>query len=270
MREKINQLVNPPDESGTDYYDLAMIVIIVASLVPLAFKQSNLTTQIIEFVATLVFTVDYILRWITADLRRPDLDAKRAFLTYPVSPMAIVDLLSLLPGYLALNQSLRFLRSLRLLRLARLAKAFRYSKSMTLIGRVIHRQRASLGAVAFIAVVYLIVSALVVFNAEPDSFDSFFEALYWATISLTTIGYGDLYPVSVLGRLFSMISALFGIAVVALPAGIITAGLMQELEDWERDDTGLSITALKHLRRIPHKMTKKSDADSIADEDETG
>ena len=70
-----------------------------------------------------------------------------------------------------------------------------------------------------------------VFNVEPESFDNFFEAIYWATVSLTTVGYGDIYPVTSVGRVITMISSVFGIAVVALPAGIITAGYMKELED---------------------------------------
>ena len=73
---------------------------------------------------------------------------------------------------------------------------------------------------------------------EPDSFGSFFDAVYWATVSLTTVGYGDIYPVSTLGRIITMISSVFGIAIVALPAGIITAGYMNEInKDKEEDNT---------------------------------
>ena len=75
----------------------------------------------------------------------------------------------------------------------------------------------------------MLISALVILNLEPDSFDNFFEAIYWATVSLTTMGYGDIYPVTTVGRIFTMLSAAFGIAIVALPAGIITAGYMSEL-----------------------------------------
>ena len=76
-------------------------------------------------------------------------------------------------------------------------------------------------------------SALIIFNVEPETFKTFFDAVYWATVSLTTVGYGDIYTVSVAGRVITMISAVLGIAIVALPAGIITAGYMQELEDEE-------------------------------------
>ncbi len=75
----------------------------------------------------------------------------------------------------------------------------------------------------------MLISALVIFNVEPDSFETFFDAVYWATVSLTTMGYGDIYPVTTFGRIVTMVSSVFGIAIIALPAGIITAGFMEEL-----------------------------------------
>jgi voltage-gated potassium channel len=80
-----------------------------------------------------------------------------------------------------------------------------------------------------LAIAYIIISALIIFNIEPDSFGTFFDAVYWATVSLTTMGYGDIYPVTSIGRIVTMVSAIFGIAIVALPAGIITAGYMHEI-----------------------------------------
>lgn len=79
------------------------------------------------------------------------------------------------------------------------------------------------------AAAYIVISALVIFNVEPNSFDNFFDAIYGATVSLTTVGYGDIYPVSTLGRIVTMISSLFGIAIIALPSGIITGGYLNEI-----------------------------------------
>ena len=79
------------------------------------------------------------------------------------------------------------------------------------------------------AVAYVLVSALVIYNVEPESFETFFDAIYWATISLTTVGYGDIYPVSTIGRIVTMISSVFGIAIIALPSGVITAGYLAEI-----------------------------------------
>lgn len=91
-------------------------------------------------------------------------------------------------------------------------------------------QKGSLFIVLVLAIGYIFVSALVIFQTEPDTFGNFFDAIYWATISLTTVGYGDIFATSTAGRIITMISALMGIAIVALPAGIITAGYMEELD----------------------------------------
>ena len=83
----------------------------------------------------------------------------------------------------------------------------------------------------WIAGAYILISALIIFNVEPQSFDTFFDAIYWATVSLTTVGYGDIYPVTTIGRIITMISSVFGIAIIAMPAGIITAGILDELNN---------------------------------------
>ena len=109
---------------------------------------------------------------------------------------------------------------------------------MKIIARVLRNSREALLAVCTFAGAYILVSALVIFNVEPDSFETFFEAVYWATVSLTTVGYGDIYPVTVVGRLVAMASSIFGIAIVALPAGIITAGYKNEIrkiDDADKD-----------------------------------
>ena len=129
----------------------------------------------------------------------------------------------------ALNDALRTLRVLRLFRTLRAFKLIRYSKSTSAIAAVFEKQREALLAVLCLAIGYILVSALVIFNVEPDTFNTFFDAVYWAVVSLTTVGYGDLYPSSDVGRTIAMISSLMGVAVVALPSGIITAGLLDEL-----------------------------------------
>ena len=180
----------------------------------------------------MVFIIDYLLRWMTADYKY-EKRSILSFVRYPFSAMAIIDLISILPSMSIINsgfKALRVLRMIRAFRVFRVFKAFRYSKSFQIIGNVIKNSKKSLVAVGVLAVGYIIISALVIFNVEPDSFGNFFDAIYWATVSLTTVGYGDIYPVTTVGRIITMISAFFGIAVVALPAGIITAGYMNEVK----------------------------------------
>lgn len=126
----------------------------------------------------------------------------------------------------------------------RVFKAFRYSRNIKLITNVLKRQRQALSLVAYFALAYIFVSALIVFNIEPESFDHFFDAIYWSTTTLTTIGYGDVFVRTDLGRLVTMISAFFGIAIVALPAGIITAGYMEEIST-SKDRNELDRVSLK-------------------------
>jgi len=122
-----------------------------------------------------------------------------------------------------------------ILRLFRIFKVLRYSKTFQYIARVFKAEKETLGYVLIIALAYIFLSALVMFNYEPDTFNHFFDALYWATTALTTVGYGDIYPVSIVGKFISMVSSLFGIAVIAMPAGIVTAGFMNVFnEDREK------------------------------------
>ena len=147
--------------------------------------------------------------------------------------MAIIDLLSILPSINMINKGFKVLKTIRLIRTFRVLgifKSFRYSKNIQIILQVGKNSKKALIAVLYLAIGYIFVCAFIIFNVEPDSFNTFFDAIYWATISLTTVGYGDIYPITTLGRIITMVSSFMGIAIVALPAGIITAGYMKEIE----------------------------------------
>ena len=153
--------------------------------------------------------------------------------------MAIIDLLCILPSLTMMSAGFKMLKIFRLFRTFRVfraLKAFRYSKNFEIIHNVLNRQKDSLVAVCVLAAGYILVSALVMFNAEPETFRTFFDAIYWSTVSLTTVGYGDIYATTTIGKIITMISAIFGIAIVALPAGIITAGYMSEIERAKNED----------------------------------
>jgi voltage-gated potassium channel len=233
-RKRIYEIIEKSDGKDTlsTFYDIAMIVVIALSLIPLAFKEDNSFFRITDKVTVGIFIADYILRWLTADYKY-EKHTFSSFARYPLSIMAIIDLISILPSLTVVNSGfkvLRILRMLRAMRVFRVFKAVRYSKSFEIIGNVLRTSKNSLIAVCVLAGGYILVSALIIFNVEPESFGNFFDAVYWATVSLTTVGYGDIYPVSTMGRIITMLSSVFGIAIVALPAGIITAGYMTELE----------------------------------------
>ena len=242
MREKIHIILrnHGENEKLSRVYDIAMIICIIISLVPLAFKEDNELFQWIDAVTVAIFIVDYILRITTADFKIKK--GALSFVLYPFMPMAILDLVSILPSLTLLHESFRLLKIFRLIRTFKVLRAFRilrYSKTVVVISNVFRRQKRVLFTVATLAVAYIMISALVIYNVEPETFDTFFDAVYWATISLTTVGYGDIYPVSTVGRIVTMVSSIFGIAIIALPSGVITAGYLAEIDklsDKEKED----------------------------------
>ena len=234
MRKKIYEIIEPARDGdrASALYDFAMLFLIVLSLIPLAVKEDPPWLETLDKVCACIFMLDYLLRLTVADYILKE-RFPLAFIKYPFTFMALVDLFSILPSFTFINESfkvLRIVRMFRTLRVLRVFKAARYSKSLKIIMRVLCKSKDALIAVCTLAGAYILVCALVIFGLEPESFEDFFEAVYWAVISLTTLGYGDIYPVTTVGRVFTMFSAIFGIAIIALPAGIITAGFMQELE----------------------------------------
>ena len=244
MRKRIFYLIEQArDGDHLSYaYDLFMLVAITASIIPLMFAEEIAAFRIIEKITVAFFIIDYFLRWLTADYR---LQKKGwSFVLYPFSGWAIIDILSILPGLSLLGRGFKIFRVTRLLRILRLFKFFRYSDKIRVLGRVVRKEKGVLLTVLGIAVFYVFLTALIMFNAEPHinpatgamTFENFFDALYWATVTLTTVGYGDMVPVTDIGRFISMLSSLFGVAIIALPSGVITASYLDELRAMKRGD----------------------------------
>lgn len=234
MRKRIYEIIEiaEGEDRLSQIYDVLMFLSIIISIIPLAFKETKPSFILIDQITAAIFVVDYILRLITADYK---LNEKvLAFVKYPFTPMAIIDLLSILPSFTYVNSSLKLFRLFRLFRtfrVLRVFKTFRYSKNIRIILNVFRKQKDALSIVGVLAIGYILITALLIFNVEPDTFDTFFDAVYWATVSLTTMGYGDIYATTTIGRAITMVSAIFGIAIIALPAGIITAGYMEEIDN---------------------------------------
>ena len=237
MRKRLYTIVEQGrDNDWVSYiYDFVILAAITASIIPLMFIETYPIFTIIEDITVGLLILDYLLRWIVADYIVGK--GKWSFLLYPITPWAIIDFLAILPGLRILGQGFKVLRISRLLRILRLFKFIRYSQNIKILGNVIKREKKILLTVLGIAVFYIFVSALIMFNAEPhinpetgqETFANFFDALYWATVTLTTVGYGDVTPVTDIGRFISMVSSLFGVAIIALPSGVITAAYIEEL-----------------------------------------
>ena len=224
-RKTLFQIIEPHQKENTieKSYDVLMFLTIIVSLIPLTTKSHTGIFMWLDFVSTIIFIIDYLLRLLTADYKLEK--GKLSFFLYPFTFLALADLLCILPSLFLLNNSLRLFKILRVF------KFIRYSKNIQILTNVLKKQKDSLMIVGLLALGYIFISALIIFNVEPSTFPKFFDALYWATISLTTVGYGDIYAVSTTGKIITMISSFLGIAIVALPAGIITAGYMKEIKE---------------------------------------
>ena len=261
-RKQIYEIIEKDDGSNiwSHIYDVFMFCTIILSVVPLMFWDEYLIFWYIEIFTTAIFIIDYILRWVTADYKLGK--GIHSFICYPYSFWAIIDLLSILPSFQILGSNFKILRTTRMLKILRLTKALRYSTQLFLFIDVLKKERKILTTVMMFAIAYIFVTALIMFNFEPrinpntgqETFHTFFDALYWATVTLTTVGYGDLCPATDLGRFISMLSSLFGVAIIALPSGIITASYLDELraikEGKELDEKNKMCNALhKSFRR---------------------
>lgn len=185
-----------------------------------------------EAISVFVFSVEYLLRlWVCVEDKRYR-NIRFSRLRYALTPMALVDLLAILPFFLSLFFSLD-LRFLRVLRLLRVFKLTRYSSAMNVLLDVFRSEASSLFAGFFILFVLLVLSAsgayLVEHEAQPDKFGSIPAAMWWAVATLTTVGYGDVTPITVGGKIFGALVTVVGVGMAALPAGILASGLANEL-----------------------------------------
>lgn len=221
-----------------DYFITTLILLSVVSVYAVTFdlppKVKTPLARFEDFVA-IVFTVEYALRIWTADLLHPKSGTFGSRVKYVCSSMAIIDLVAILPFWLPMfiPASLLGVRALRLVRVLRLLKLSRYFEAVASVGDVVRKKRRELMGSLFFVFLMMMVSSLVIYSAEhdaqPDVFRNAFSGLWWAVATLTTVGYGDIYPVTVVGRIFGAVIALLGIGMVAIPTGIISSGLMERI-----------------------------------------
>lgn len=233
VRKKLFKIVEK-DTTYYEWYDILILICIWVSIVPLTFKEQNNFTYVLTILTTMIFVIDYILRWITSDFR-----LKRgifSFIKYPVTLPAIFDLVVILSCFSEIFNSSYILRIFSVFRILRIAKTLRYSTKFEIIKNVVNKNKKILEVVCGFTAGFIFISALIMFQFENQSFNNFFEAIYWSTTVLTTVGYGDICPKTEIGRLISIISSLVGIAFVALPTGIITSGFVEELNKEKEND----------------------------------
>ena len=232
------------EEPWTRRVDVALLLLILLNVIAVmveSVREYRLIweryLQTFEVFSLTVFSLEYVLRiWSAVDnpWRDQYLHPVRGRLRFSRTPMAIIDLLAILPFYLSLfvQLDLRFLRALRLLRIIKLT---RYSASMTLLFQVLREEARTVGAAMFVLLLLLVIASSLAFvvegssDASSEAFSSIPAAMYWAVITMTTVGYGDVVPTTSLGKLLSAVISIISIGMAALPAGILAAGFNNAL-----------------------------------------
>ena len=227
-------IVQDTDTRAGRAFDLVVLCLILISVASLSVEtlpnlpptvRSALWTS--EIVITVLFTVEYALRISTSERK-----AKYIFSFY-----GIIDLIAVLPFYLALGIDLRSIRAVRLFRVFIIFKLARYNRAMERFGRALVRTRDEVAVFLMATCILLYISAVGIYycehEAQPDTFKSVFHSLWWAAATLTTVGYGDAYPITVGGKIFTFVMLMCGLGVVAVPAGLIAAALTKVLDKEE-------------------------------------
>lgn len=206
-----------------------ILVIMDTFKLPLWFYKIS---HFIEVVSMVIFLIEYLMRLWTATLVYPNLKPYKARLKYILSFMAIIDFLSIIPFFIPFIIPVD-LRVLRMLRLLRLFKVGRYTNSLSQIASIFKRKAGQLMSSMFVVLLLMIIASVLMYNiehtAQPDKFANALDGLWWAVATLTTVGYGDIFPVTALGKILSGIIALLGIGLIAVPTGIISVGFMESI-----------------------------------------
>lgn len=224
-------------------FDIFIIALIFANLIMVIAETFNISTSVnifldyAETVSVVIFTIEYLLRIWTSDLLYSDMSKIKARIKYVFSFMAIIDLFAILPFYLPffIPIDLRVLRILRVIRLLRIFKINRYTSALHTIGQVFKNKANQLISSLFVVGLLMLIASVLMYNvensAQPDKFSNAFDAMWWAMATLTTVGYGDVFPITVAGKILSSLIAILGIGMVAVPTGIISAGFTELISE---------------------------------------
>jgi voltage-gated potassium channel len=218
---------------------LNVLAIILASDKTIGGKYKSFFASF-EIFSVIVFSIEYLLRlWTIVEKKGYD-DPIKGRIKFIFSPMALIDLFAILPFYLPfLGIDLRFLRILRIFRIFRLLKMARYSSAFTMIKSVLKDKKEELlVTLLFIIIILVIISTLMFYierDAQPEVFGSIPKSLWWGVVTLTTVGYGDIYPVTALGKILGGIITLLGVGLIALPSGILASGYTEQIQKSKND-----------------------------------
>lgn len=218
---------------------LLNVIAAIVSTVPEFVKPCAGWLHGLEAFSTIVFTIEYVLRlWSCIEDGRYSGNALTARLKFAFSTMGLIDLFAIMPFYLPIlfhHKDLLFLRAMRLFRIFRILKLERYSESARMFARVTKKRKEELTVAVLGIAVLVVCSSGLLFDAEhdaqPQAFSSVPQAMWWSVCTITTIGYGDVTPITTVGKLLASIISLLGVAVIAVPTAILSAGFIEEMRE---------------------------------------
>jgi voltage-gated potassium channel len=250
VKERIFEIIQTANDGDVPsrIFDIGIISLIILNVVLVIADTFNLPPavssafNVIEVISVIIFTIEYLCRLWTSDLLYPEANPTKARIKYIFSFMALIDLFAILPFYIPfiIKIDLRVLRMLRIVRLFRVFKINRYTTALSAIGTVFKEKKNQLISSIFVVFLLMIIASVLMYNVEHDAqseaFSNAFSALWWAVATFTTVGYGDIYPVTVMGKILSAVIAILGIGLVAVPTGIISAGFIENIDHSDSDD----------------------------------
>ena len=235
------------NDKHSKYFDYFISILILLNVVAIILETEKALVidyeaffKYFELFSIFIFSVEYLLRFWSCVSAKVYNNPVTGRIKYLFSPLAIIDLIAIAPFYMTFFVvDTRILRLLRLLRLLRITKHFRYSKTFHIIISTIEKKKEELlSALVLMLCLLLICSTGVYFaenEAQPDKFSSILASMWWAVATLTTVGYGDIFPITFLGKIFGSISAIFGVGLFAIPAGLLASGFSDEAETENRN-----------------------------------
>ena len=281
QRQRIFEIIDigSSDDAQSRAYDVFSVVAIVINLgvtILCTFDsirlEHGMLLQIFEQITILFFAVDYVLRILTADYLHKGIARWKAIRRYALSFTGIVDLLSFLPDMLPIffpSGTVAF-RMIRIVRIFRLFRINYYYDSLGVIAEVLKGKRQQLLSSVFIIVVLMVASSLCMYSveheAQPEVFSNAFSGIWWATSTLLTVGYGDIYPVTTLGKILGIVISFLGVGMVAIPTGIISAGFVDQYATIKKRST-LGYEADMHFIKIDVGANDPWNGKRIADLD---
>ncbi|MBU7013646.1 MAG: ion transporter [Theionarchaea archaeon] len=271
IRTRLYQIleVASEDDPVSKLFDISIMALIFLNVLAVIFEtvegifaKYEDVFATFELISVMVFTVEYVLRLWVCTAAKKEGNPLTDRLRFMTKPMSLIDLLAILPFYLPVVFPMdpRFLRGLRLFRLFRLFKMGRYSESLQTLGNVLKAKKEEIVITSFVISLMLVFASSTIYyvehDAQPEAFSSIPAAMWWGVATLTTVGYGDVYPITPVGKFLGAVIALLGIGMFALPAGILASGFAEELQKKHTLEEKMCPHCGKDINKPPGSVNK--------------